>query len=440
MNSGTVSKNKLKSEAEINADKIKAHLFSLVSKGIKYDLKRITDASSLCGNAFTAYKTFHVAGTNGKGSTCAYIESVLRHNGFRTGLFTSPHILKFEERFQINGKPVTQEKWLNVYFDLKDIIEAFNLTFFEATSLIAFELFKRNKVDWAVFETGLGGRLDATNVITPEVSIITSISMDHMDLLGNDILSIAGEKLGIVKKGVPLVAAWNQNENVIDLINKTCSERNCSCTIVSTESVSEINIDENGTSFFKGGRLYKTPLKGKYQILNLLVAIEALSKAGIKDYNAIISGIENTGLPGRFQEFIINGKNVVFDVGHNPDAARVLVNCLQDRFPGKSVCIITGIMKDKDVAGVLEKYSEIAERIILTKPDIPRAQSTDLLLAAVPEIYRSKCIVIENVADAVKAGLAYSEQVLCIAGSFYTVSEAFKFAGIDPYMNADLVT
>lgn len=437
MSFGTASNDGFKADVKIDADKIKTHLFSLVNKGIKYDLKRINDAAAKCGNAFTSYKSVHVAGTNGKGSTCAYIESVLRHSGFRTGLFISPHILKFEERFQINGKPVKEAQWLEVYIDLQDAIDRFNLTFFEATALIGFELFKRNHVDWAVFETGLGGRLDATNIIRPEVSVITSVSMDHMDLLGNDILSIAREKLGIVKEGVPLIAAWNQDKNVIDLVRRTCSDNGCTCSIVSTDDVSHINIDHDGTSFIKDGRKYKTPLKGSFQVLNVLLAVEALLKAGIKDQKLIAAGIENTRLPGRFQEFIINGKDVIFDVGHNPDAARVLVNCLKDRFHGKSICIVTGIMKDKDAKGILKRLSEAADCIILTKPDIPRAQSTEILLTSVSENYHSKCLIKESVADAVKTGLQLSQQVLCITGSFHTVSEAFESVGINPYQEAD---
>ena len=141
-----------------------------------------------------------MAGTNGKGSTCSFIESVLRASGFKTGLYTSPHILRFEERFRVNGEIVTEDKWLSVYKDIHDKLDIYNLTFFEASTLIAFELFKRENVDWAVFETGLGGRLDATNIIMPQVSVITRIAMDHMDLLGYTLADIAKEKFGIIKR------------------------------------------------------------------------------------------------------------------------------------------------------------------------------------------------------------------------------------------------
>ncbi|NLE02707.1 MAG: bifunctional folylpolyglutamate synthase/dihydrofolate synthase, partial [Fibrobacter sp.] len=199
----------------MNGSEIKKHLYSLVNKGIKYDLDRMIAAANSINNPQTFYKSFHVAGTNGKGSTCSFIESVLRASGFKTGLYTSPHILRFEERFRVNGEIVTEDKWLSVYKDIHDKLDIYNLTFFEASTLIAFELFKRENVDWAVFETGLGGRLDATNIIMPQVSVITRIAMDHMDLLGNTLADIAKEKFGIIKKDTSVVCAENSDPPIM---------------------------------------------------------------------------------------------------------------------------------------------------------------------------------------------------------------------------------
>jgi len=176
-----------------NAGDIRTHLFSLATRGIKYDLDRMRHAALMCNNPQDQYSSFHVAGTNGKGSTCAFLESVLRSCGKKTGLFTSPHLVRFEERFMINGRPIGEALWLAVYEDLRPTIDEQELTFFEATTLMAFELFLREKVEWAVFETGLGGRLDATNVVVPRVSVISRLALDHKEYLGNDLVSVAGK-------------------------------------------------------------------------------------------------------------------------------------------------------------------------------------------------------------------------------------------------------
>lgn len=416
-----------------SAEDIRMYLFSLVHRGIKYELDRIIEAAERCGNSYNAYKSFHVAGTNGKGSTCAYLDSVLRCKGYKTGLFTSPHLLRFEERIQINGKPVSEELWLEIFKEQREIIDKYKLTFFEATALMAFEIFKRSNVEWAVFETGLGGRLDATNIIRPEVSVITKIAMDHMELLGADIVSIAGEKLGIVKEKVPLVMAYNDDPSVNDLVNKVCVSKNVQYTLISMNDASNIHIDSSGTIFGYKNRCFSTPLIGRFQTLNSLLAIKALEQAGIDDYAELEQGIRQACLPGRFQEINISGKQVIFDVGHNPDAADALVDTLKRKYCGKSVCMVAGIMKDKDTKGILEKYAAIADRIILSRPEIPRAESADRLRELVPDHFKKNCIVVPKVADAVRRALTCSEQTVCITGSFYTVSEAFQAVGIDPY-------
>ena len=262
---------------------IREHLFSLTAKGIKYDLERIREAAKIFGNPQNTYRSFHVAGTNGKGSTCAYLESILRSMGFRTGLFTSPHIISFEERFCICGKPVTEECWLEVYKDQQEIIRRLNLTFFEASTLIAFEIFRRKKVDWAVFETGMGGRLDATNVINPQVSIITSISMDHTEFLGDSLLSIAGEKLGIVKENIPLVIAKNSEKGVMKLAEDICSRKKADISVVSLDDADEITHTEKGMQFRRNGVLYTINLSGEFQVLNSLLAIKGIELAGLEN-------------------------------------------------------------------------------------------------------------------------------------------------------------
>jgi len=266
----------------IKAADVRKHLFSLTARGIKFDLKRIIEASNRIGVPHSAYKCIHVAGTNGKGSTCAYIESILRTSGFKTGLFTSPHILNFEERFQIDGKIISEDLWLGAYEKLSGIIDKLKLTFFEASTLIAFDLFKATGVEWAVFETGMGGRLDATNIISPVVSVISSVSMDHMEFLGDNLLSVFREKLGIVKKNTPLILAANPDEDVMRLARKVCSEAGADLTVVSSDGLDSQQTPA-GTRFSYNGQIYDIQLRGSFQLLNSLLAINAIRKAGISD-------------------------------------------------------------------------------------------------------------------------------------------------------------
>ena len=390
-------------------------------------------AAERLDNPQNQYKSIHVAGTNGKGSVCAYLESCLRRLGFKTGLFTSPHIVDFEERFIINGAPVSGEKWAGVYRDLEQMINGLNLTFFEAATLIAFELFKRENVEWAVFETGLGGRLDATNILRPKVSVITRIAMDHMEFLGSDLASIAKEKLGIVKPGVPLVMAEPQEPDIRKLSLAWCLQNKSRCEFVSELLAQEAAASGRSFSFAWHDRKFELPCAGRYQVQNAMVAIRTLNTAGFKDLAVIAEGIGTTVLPGRFQVLQMRGKTIVFDVGHNPDAAQSFAETLTAVFPNAAPCLVIGIMKDKDAAGIFEQYCKKASRILLTRPNIDRSATTRELRAKIPAWYKGDVAEIDCVGDAVDAALASECDVVCVAGSFYTVGEGMKKLGVAPY-------
>jgi dihydrofolate synthase / folylpolyglutamate synthase len=415
------------------SEQISRRLFSRTTHGIKLGLERMRSASESIGDPHKEYKSFHVAGTNGKGSVCAYLESCLRGLGFKTGLFTSPHILTFEERFILNGKPVAGNAWVDVYKDLEKVIEERELTFFEAATIIAMELFRREKVDWAVFETGLGGRLDATNILRPRVAVITKLAMDHMQYLGNDLESVAREKLGIVKRGVPLVMAEPQEPSVRKLALGWCLQNASRCQFVSASSAQEIGCDAGQPWFTYHDRKIELPLAGGYQILNAIVAIKALATAGFKDIETIALGICSTRLPGRFQTAEVRGKTVVFDVGHNPDAAQSFIETLAAVFPEKSVCIITGIMKDKDATGIFEQYCKKASRIVLTRPNIDRSSETGELRGKIPEWFMGEVVEVQKVGEAVEMAVSSSYDVICIVGSFYTVGEGMQKLGVTSY-------
>jgi dihydrofolate synthase/folylpolyglutamate synthase len=415
------------------ATDIKDHLFSLNTRGIKYDIDRIRSAAELCGNPQNSFKSFHIAGTNGKGSVCSYIESAVREAGYRTALYTSPHIIDFEERFIINGKPITENDWLRVYNDQRAIIDKLELSFFEAATLMAFELFKRHQVEWAIFETGLGGRLDATNIIIPQVSVITGIAMDHTDYLGSTLIAIAHEKLGIVKRGIPLVFAKNREHAINALAERVCNEMHSTITVCSSEDALNVQEDSNGTVIDWKGNQYIIPLYGLHQINNAVTALNALHCAGFTDYEMIHRGLQKTFIPGRFHIVDYKQKRLIFDVGHNPDAASVVADSIKRRFSGIPVVFIIGVMKDKDYSGIIAQLIPYAAHIIFTKPDTGRAAESLKLLEAVPEMYRGRCSVTDTVRNAFQSACERREAIICITGSFYTVGEAYRVAGIKPF-------
>ncbi|MCX7727287.1 MAG: bifunctional folylpolyglutamate synthase/dihydrofolate synthase [Chitinispirillaceae bacterium] len=407
---------------EYSSEEIKKKLFSLNSRGIKYNLDRIRKAVDFIGNPQNSYPSIHVAGTNGKGSTCAFIESILRAAGYKTALFTSPHIVDFRERFTISGNLVTEQEWIEVYKDVSNLIDSFNLTFFEATMLIASELFKRHKVEYAVFETGMGGRLDATNILKPQVTVITPIAMDHMEYLGNTITEIAKEKLGIVKEKVPLVMALPEKEAVKKIAEEKCIEMGSTCFFVEEEKATIISDDISGLSFVYNGYKYNTTMIGKHQLINALLAIEAIKKSGLNLKEEIIQkGIATMYLDGRFQVVKMENKTLIFDVGHNPHSSYFLCKSLKKYFENEPLCFLVGIMKDKDYREMIRHYSEVANHIIFATPKTSRAAPAETL--AVNILDERKKSICDSVAEAFKKAMKREERVICITGSFYTVGE-----------------
>jgi dihydrofolate synthase / folylpolyglutamate synthase len=414
---------------------IAQRLFSRTTHGIKLGLERMQSAAARFGDPQNAYPSIHVAGTNGKGSTCAYIEAVLRSQGYTTGLFTSPHIVSFEERFIIGGRPVSSGQWVGVYRDMESTIEELGLTFFEAATLIAFELFKREKVDFAVFETGMGGRLDSTNIIMPRACAITRIAMDHMAFLGSDLKSIAREKLGIVKKSVPCIMAEPQSREVRELAQTLCDDNQARLEFAnSMKDARNIENAGNGVSFTYDNQRFVLPLAGTHQVQNALVAIKTLRAAGSTDLKKMSGEMEKTFLPGRFQIVEHGEKTIVFDVGHNPDAVQSFIETCSRRFADIHLCLVIGIMKDKDMAGMFQQYCKRATKIFLARPKGERSADIELLKSNVPPWFNGPVHDTGSVADSVKAALASPEKVIGITGSFFTVGEAMISLGMSPYL------
>jgi len=412
----------------MNTDILKENFFSLSQKGINYSLDRISKAVKLCGNPHTKFRSIHVAGTNGKGSTCAFIESVLRRAGYKTGLFTSPQILRFEEQIRINGEIISEENWINVYKDLTEIINGLGLTFFETLCLICFEVFSRAEVDYAVIETGMGGRMDSTNIIIPEVSVITKIALDHKEYLGEKLEQVAEEKLGIVKKSVPLVMSLPEDKNIKILAENVCKKHGSELILVNYTEGNEAVNDNEISSFTYNERQYDLSLRGRHQINNALLALNALEKIGDFSYDVLYNGIQNAFMQGRFQIKTFGKTTLVLDAAHNPDAAIVLKKTLLSFFPGKKIIFIIGIMKDKDINSFLKIILKEDCSYYFTQPGIDRAAKAEELLKIANNIQEGDYQRTSEPESALQLALleAAQDDIICITGSFYMVSDILR--------------
>lgn len=390
---------------------ILSNIFSKTNAGIKLGLERMQDASKELGNPHLQYKVIHVAGTNGKGSVCTFTEAALRSQGFKTGLYTSPHLIDFKERFRINGVCCSDDEWLKVYNDIKDTCDKYDLTFFEISTLIAFVLFKNAAIDYAIIETGLGGRLDATNIVDPEVSIITKIGIDHVAYLGDNIVSIAQEKLGIVKDGKPVIMQIPEEKGIKALAENIAKEQGCKLLFIDYPE-----------------KKYALTMQGDIQQINANTVVNALQLLGFKFSISIKDALLNASLPGRYDKRLINGKKFIFDVSHNPQAVEVLIRNLKKDYASNEILVVAGLMRDKDTSYIIKKYCEAACDFIFTKPQTDRSELPENLASMV--INGNINVDVKNeVREAVDFALQ-KDKVICVTGSFFTVGEAMEALGI----------
>ena len=407
-------------------------LYSLQWHGIHPGLERTEMLLSLLGHPENGFQSIHIAGTNGKGSTAAIIAAVLQEAGYRVGLYTSPHLIDFSERFRINGLPIPEEEVTRLIQDLKEQINADarlsmeDITFFEFATAMAFSYFSREKVDYAVVEVGLGGRFDATNLLSPQVCAITNISLDHEEYLGKTVIEIAGEKAGIIKEGIPVVTAVTQ-EGVIDLLRGVAQSKNAPLIRVGEQIRLE---GQSPKDFFYHGRntrRVRCPLLGAHQIYNSAVAlgvIDALLQQGVSIPEvAIIKGVEGVQWSGRLEVIRINPM-VILDGAHNPAGALALAAFLEDLDPERKGrhWLIVGMMKDKNIAGVLGPLLPWADEVVLTRPNIERAVDPHRLL----QFSKTPSIIQDSVSKAIHyvESRLQSNDTVVIAGSLYLVGEA----------------
>ena len=319
-------------------------LFSLQRHGIKLGLEHTKNLLKFFDNPHEKFLTIHVAGTNGKGSTCAYIERVLRNSGYKVGIYTSPHLFNFNERIRVDGIPISDQEIVSFLDNSFKEINKIRSTFFEVTTVMAFDYFNKNKVDIAVIETGLGGRLDSTNVIRPVISVITSISMDHTEILGDSIEQIAKEKAGIIKEKTPLFV-YHQDANILDVFKKKAISHNAEMKI--SKIPKNISVTSRGTQFTFNNQDYTIPLFGSHQARNAALAIYVVRHFDpkIKD-NIIFNSLKTVFWPGRMQKI---RPKIFYDVSHNKKGMEKTLQTLKELYPDEDIYGLLCLKKDKDL-------------------------------------------------------------------------------------------
>lgn len=398
---------------------------------------------SLLGNPHLAAKTVHITGTKGKGSVAAMIASVLTTSGYRTGLYTSPHLLNLRERIKVGGNSISETEFAASMTEIMPAIESMKqsgryreLTYFEVLTALTFVYFRIKQVDFQVLEVGLGGRLDATNVVPqPLVCIITSVSRDHIQILGDTLEQIAREKAGIVKPGCWVVVS-PQHEQVASVINEICAQKEAKLVRVSKDvSWHKIGGDLQHQSLVIQGRngRYEVdiPLLGDFQLENAataVAALEILSSLGFHiSATDITRGLAKVQWPGRFH-ILRYHPIVVIDGAHNKESARRLVSNLKDYFPSQRVILVFGTSRDKDIPGMVEELASLHAEVIVTKAQHPRAANIPDLIAEFGKRGvqpQSK----ETTAQAFSTALTRAERndVICVTGSLFLVAEALDY-------------
>jgi len=417
---------------ELTYDEALRFIHSRDCFGSNLGLLRIERLTQALGNPQNRLKYIHVGGTNGKGSTCTMLSEIMISQGYRTGLFTSPYVVDFCERMQIDGKMISHDELASLTEQVKPVVEMLDsqgicATEFEVVTAIAFLYFARNNCDIVILEVGLGGRLDSTNVINcPLASVITSISLDHTEILGDTVEKIAAEKCGIIKQGAVTVAYPRMDAQALKVIEKTAREKGNKLYVGDYSQVKTESESIDGTHFeYKGFNLFVS-LSGKYQVCNAINAVEtalAVRENGFAiDDSSIVDGIANAHIAARM-EIISSSPLVLLDGGHNEGACAVLYDNLRENVGGKITAVI-GFMRDKDYESYFERLAPLFDRIIVTTSSNPRTESTEKL-ALCAKKYCSDVLACENPNEAVDLAFSLLEEgeSLVVCGSLYLASD-----------------
>lgn len=390
------------------------YIHSLGQFSHKASLERITAVCEKLYNPQNDFKAIHIAGTNGKGSTCAFVSSALMAAGYKVGTFVSPYIVDFCERIQINGEYISHDDLCRL--SQKVIDTNIRLTEFEFITAVGFLYFSENKIDVAVLETGLGGNFDATNVIPkPLVSVITKIGLDHTAVLGETIEQIAAEKCGIVKDS-KVITTFNQPTEAVGIIKK----HSTNVIVPDVNELKKVKISLLKNEFTYNGTRYQTLLGGEYQIENALVAIETLKNCGLKiNDESITAGLKNAFIPARL-ELMSQNPIIVIDGAHNPDGADVLCKAIKEH---DGVTAVIGVMRDKNYEEVLSKTLPLCKNVVCVTPNVPRAlNAQELLLIA--KKYCKNAFAADTLSDALTLATEKSDgKPIFIFGSLYLASQ-----------------
>ena len=418
------------------------YLYSFVDYSLKhsselakadFNLDRMFALMESLGEPQTKYPIIHVAGTKGKGSVSALCASALRAAGYKVGLYTSPHLLDYTERIQINGEPITHVQLVELVELVKPHVAKIpKLTTFEITTALGFMAFAKFSVDAAVLEVGLGGRLDATNVVTPKVSVITSLSYDHMAVLGNTLALIAGEKAGIIKEGVPVVSA-PQKDEALEVLLRATKSKSCEFTLVGRDVTFEFVESSLEGQVLTVHRPLSTvqlriPLLGSHQIENAAAAYAALKASGIPITDADIQkGFSQVQWRARFEVARLDPP-LIFDSAHNQDSFEKLSETLETYFPGKLVYLIFGASEDKNIPGMFAAMKPKIKKLIITRADHPRALSVDHIRGLAEQAgVESEAVV--PVKEALRHALELSAKdgsIVLSAGSMFVTAEVMR--------------
>jgi dihydrofolate synthase/folylpolyglutamate synthase len=393
-------------------------------KSARLGLDRVRRMAEALGSPDQRYNIVHVAGTNGKGSTCAMIAASLAAAGYRTGLNTSPHLVEPTERIAINGQPIGRDEFAECFAKVHDTAERLlrdeeleaHPTYFETVTLMAMLCFAQRNVEWAVFEVGLGGRLDATNIVEPRFCAITPIDFDHEAWLGKSLTAIAGEKAGIIKPGIPVICG-PQHPEAWQVIRERAEAQHAPLIDSTALSIDHLEADAWGSRFTLDGLRIECPLPGEHQIDNARTAVRCLREIGVPE-EAIQSGIAATRWPTRLER-VARNPDVVIDGAHNPAGARALASYIARFHSGRRVGMIFGAMRDKSIDEIAGILFPLAHDLIVTAPDQARALRPDAVLEITP--HRSARIA-ANIREAL--AMRMTVDILFITGSLYLAGEA----------------
>jgi dihydrofolate synthase/folylpolyglutamate synthase len=410
-------------------------LYSLENMGIKLGLERMRKLLRVLGDPQQSFRSVHVAGTNGKGSVSAMCASIFETAGYRTGLYTSPHLVDFEERIQVDGERIGPLEVASLCEELRGLIESDGfpegrqMTFFEITTVMAFLHFARKNVRIAVIEVGMGGRLDATNVIQPDCTVITRIGLEHVQYLGDTIAKIAYEKAGIIKEGVTVVTA-EQDEEGLRVIDAVARDRGSPLLSVGREVEYQLNdtgLEGVDVHLHSINREVRLPLLGSYQAENAAMACECaleVRNRGLEVRESDIAiGLSKVRWPGRL-EVMARDPLVIVDVTHNPDGAKAIARDLRS-MKKAGLVLVLGVLNDKDLRGICRELGPLADKAVATSPRTKRAFPADTVARVLYE-FTDDVTVETDVGGAIERALmlAHPDDIVLITGSLYTAGEA----------------